>query len=131
MFGTWASGQKKQIGHLFFLTKGLRNVADYTFINEALSKLLSWLISLIFANTATEYSVGNSFICVCFLKIWINSKLMGLIKTLWNSCDSFINNYTGGKPNTKYFRDNDGLCIKLSQQYNARAKNNISLELSG
>ena len=32
---------RKQIEHLFFLTKGLRNVFDYTFINEALSKLLS------------------------------------------------------------------------------------------
>lgn len=25
---------RKQIEHLFFLTKGLRNVVDYTFINE-------------------------------------------------------------------------------------------------
>lgn len=87
---------RKQIEHLFFPTKGLRNVVDYTFINEALSKLLSWLISLVFASTATEYSVGNSSICICFLKMWINSELMGLIKTLWNSCDSFINNYAWG-----------------------------------
>ena len=32
---------RKQIEHLFSLTEGLRNVVDYTFINEALSKLLS------------------------------------------------------------------------------------------
>lgn len=32
---------RKQIEHLFFSTRGLRNVVDYTFINEALSKLLS------------------------------------------------------------------------------------------
>lgn len=32
---------RKQIEHLFFLTKGLRNVVDFTFINEDVSKLLS------------------------------------------------------------------------------------------
>lgn len=54
----------KQIEHLFLLTNRLRNVVDYTFINEALNKLLSWLISLVFVNTANEHYVGNSFICL-------------------------------------------------------------------
>lgn len=31
---------RKQIEHLFFLTKGLRNVVDHSFINEALSRVL-------------------------------------------------------------------------------------------
>lgn len=59
---------RKQIEHLFLLTKGLRNVVDYTFINEALSKPLSGLIFWYLLTLQLNIMLGI-LLFVCFLKM--------------------------------------------------------------